>query len=376
MDIYESLKNQWESIVSLLPVDLDRTAFGFGALLRKREVKSASDLLRLIMIYCCSGLSQRSTAAWAVEADIAKLANTSFRERLKKSADWIGFLVTSYLAQRANLYLESPKRLRIRLIDATSVRRPGCNQPDWRVHVGFDLRYLCCDHIELTKAKESESFKRLTAKEGDVLIGDRQYGRRPDVWSAVCAKADVIVRLALRNMPLRHPDGRILDILGESERLKEEEILDIPVLTAPDSKRGIPAMAGRLIVKRKSLADEKKCRERLNKRKRKACEKATPGSLASCRYVFLFTTLSTEVSARDILELYRFRWQIEMAFKRMKSIIHLDDIAVTDDQLCKTVILSKLLAVLLVEDLTNQLMGSFPPCEPGWPQTSAYMAPV
>ena len=225
----------------------------------------------------------------------------------------MGFLLASYLAGRTKLLLDNVRRVRIRLIDATHVSRPGSTEPDWRVHVGFDLGHLRCDHMELTKAKEGEGFKRFEAHSGEVLIGDRQYGHRGDVYSAVSAGADAIVRLAVNAIPFTDVDGVAFRMRDKVADLGEEEVLDMPVFTVPDKKNNIPAIAGRLIVKRKSRLDEEKTRAKLIKKKKKTGKKPTDGSLVGCGFIFLFTTLSPVVLARDVLELYRFRWQIEIA---------------------------------------------------------------
>ena len=51
----------------------------------------------------------------------------------------------------------------------------------------------------------------------------------------------------------------------------------------------------------------------------------TPDSLAMAEFVVLFTTVPPErLSTALIIELYRLRWQIELSYKRDKSIAGLD----------------------------------------------------
>jgi IS4 transposase len=59
----------------------------------------------------------------------------------------------------------------------------------------------------------------------------------------------------------------------------------------------------------------------------------------------LFTTLHEEVlEASTLIELYRFRWQIELVFKRLKSLLDLDWLRTQKDSvLGKTWIAEKLL---------------------------------
>jgi IS4 transposase len=39
--------------------------------------------------------------------------------------------------------------------------------------------------------------------------------------------------------------------------------------------------------------------------------------------VFVFTTLTDEIAPQAVMELYRGRWQIELAFKPLKSLVQL-----------------------------------------------------
>src|SRR5205823_7729746 len=83
--------------------------------------------------------------------------------------------------------------------------------------------------------------------------------------------------------------------------------------------------------------------------------------LEAAEYCFVFTTVAAaRLSAEAVLELYRFRWQIELAFKRMKSLLQLDEMAAQDDALCRTFLYVKLLATLLVEELSRQWVDFSP----------------
>ena len=75
--------DQWPGIVSHISslVDLDAGARTHRALLRKRGVRSASDLLHLALLYGPGELSLRSTANFAAESDIAELCDVSLPDR-------------------------------------------------------------------------------------------------------------------------------------------------------------------------------------------------------------------------------------------------------------------------------------------------------
>ena len=158
-----------------------------------------------------------------------------------------------------------------------------------------------------------------------------------------------------------HPDGRKFDILEELRKLPDAQVGDFAVVMEGSAKDGIPAIAGRLVGVRKSGEAAENARRKLRAEAKRKGKTPNSRSLEACEYIFLFTTLSVEqASTQAVLEIYRFRWQVEMAFKRMKGIIYLDQMAAKDSELCRTFLLAKLLAMLLIEDLSHCLRF-FPP---------------
>ena len=64
----------------------------------------------------------------------------------------------------------------------------------------------------------------------------------------------------------------------------------------------------------------------------------------------MWTTLTPEdFSATEILDFYRLRWQIELAFKRMKSLLGLGHLPKKDPASARAWLHGKLFASLLVE---------------------------
>ncbi len=57
---------------------------------------------------------------------------------------------------------------------------------------------------------------------------------------------------------------------------------------------------------------------------------------------------------------YRLRWQIELAFKRVKSLLHLDTLRAKDPELAKAWIFANLLAAFLIDDIIQPSLD-FPP---------------
>jgi IS4 transposase len=71
------------------------------------------------------------------------------------------------------------------------------------------------------------------------------------------------------------------------------------------------------------------------------------------------TSLGQEVTAEQVMELYRMRWQIELAFKRLKTLFQYNDLPATNGASVKAWFYGKLLLAALCETLVNT--GRFSP---------------
>ena len=84
-----------------------------------------------------------------------------------------------------------------------------------------------------------------------------------------------------------------------------------------------------------------------------------PATIESCKYVVLFTTVAQEeLPLGDVFSMYRLRWQIELAFKRLKSLTGFGHLPKHDPVSCRAWLYGKLLVGLLVESM---IRIPFPP---------------
>src|SRR5690606_5906550 len=111
----------------------------------------------------------------------------------------------------------------------------------------------------------------------------------------------------------------------------------------------------------KTEAAAEKARKSVLKERTRKGRTADPHTLETAGYIFLLTSLPVHrLSAVEGLELYRFRWQIELAFKRMKSLLDLDILPAKDPSLARSILYIKILATLLVEELTESFLDFSP----------------
>ena len=353
---------QWPYLQSFLPPreEFERSAEERGALKRRRAVHSASDLLRLALAYGFCGLTLRQTAAWAQMAQVANLSDVALLKRLRSAHAWLGHILAFKLAERATPPSALGSR-RLRLLDATVVCEPGSQGTDWRIHLGFDLGKMAVDHLEVTDASGAESLRRLPLRAGDLVLGDRGYAHRQGFQYVREAEAHFLVRVNWQNVPLQTPTGAAFDLLSFLRRLPEATPAETWVRLAPVVRAGLRAWPARLVAVRKSEAAAEKARADVLRERSKKGGTPDPRSLETAGYTFVLTSLPEETLATPaVLEVYRFRWQIELAFKRLKSLLHLGSLPARDPPLARCVLYSKLLGALLLEDFTTQFLAFSP----------------
>jgi hypothetical protein len=244
---------------------------------------------------------------------------------------------------------------RLRLVDATCVSQPGSKGTDWRVHLGLSLPQLAIDHVSVTDASKGETFCRFPVQPGDLVVGDRGYAHRQGL-AAVCeAGGDFLVRINWHNLPMQHRDGAPVDVMAVLRQANGVAETPVQVKTAQGT---LPA---RLVIVPLPQDKADKARKRIAKERRKKGRNVDPRTLEAAGYLAVLTSVPAErLDAQTILEIYRLRWQIELAFKRLKSLLELDELPAKDPDLARTFLYAKLLAALWLDDLTATFSPRLP----------------
>jgi transposase len=179
------------------------------------------------------------------------------------------------------------------------------------------------------------------------------------LWSVRQAGGEFLVRLNWQNLPLQTLQAECFDLLRAARSLSDTEVAEFAVQTVATRKE--PAMAARVVMLRKSEEAAEQAREKILKEARKKGRPVDPRTLEAAGYIFLLTSLpADQLKATEVLELYRFRWQVELAFKRLKSLWNFGSVPVKDPDLARTYIYAKLLIAVLAEDLTETLRALSP----------------
>jgi hypothetical protein len=296
---------------------------------------------------------------------LASVSDVALLKRLRKAAPWIGQILAAKLAERVEGLEPQPLGYRLRLVDATTACVPGSQGTDYRIHLGFDLGSLGIDWIEVTGAKGGESYSRLKMGPGDLILADRGYCHRRGLAAVRQAGADFLVRINWQNLPLQDAQHQRLDLVSLLEQIQGSAVVEFEVATMADKSQSLAAMPARLIVARKPEEATEAERRRILREASRQGRKVDPRTLKAAAFFLVLTSVAQkDLPAEKALVLYRLRWQIEMAFKRMKGLLHLGDLPMKDPQLAHAYLCAKLLAALMLEDLTQDFLA-FSPSSPG-----------
>lgn len=345
----------WYALLALLPPgpELERVARTTGAILRNRGVKGAQGLLRMALCYSLCDLSFKDTAAWSNANRSASISKWGVLHRLRQCGDWLVELVSQKLATQAPTVAFGGFSLK--LIDASRIAQPGSRGETWRLHAIYDPWSSRLVDLQLTGNEGGERLDRFGFSPGDLVVGDRGYAHRRGLAHVAECGADFLVRMNWNNVPLEHRDGEPFDLFSFLRKLKDEEPGEIVLRTAADARHGIASTPCRLVAVRKPEAAAEATRQKALAEAKKQKRTLASETLEACSYVIVLTSVETcRLDAVQILAIYRLRWQIELLFKRLKSLLKLKNLRTRNTETARAAIAAKLLGALLIQELASK----------------------
>lgn len=334
----------WQLICQFLPTGWEAAARQLGAWRRAREFPNVAILLRVLLTHLADGCSLQETATRAERAGWCSVSAVAVFKRLRAAEHWLRWLAEGLWRCRQPMVPITGRR--VRAVDATTVQESGSTGTDWRVHYALDLVSLRCDFFEVTDARGGETFRRIPVRSGDLILGDRVYGTPPGVEDVVERGADVIVRVNQKALPLWDFRGCRFPLVSRLRRLRSRQVREwVAWVRGPHQ-----AIRGRLIALRLSRRAARLARSRLRRKASRRQQKATSETFYLAGFVFLWTNApGSVIRTKQVLELYRVRWQIELAFKRMKSTMGLGQLPKKSDPSSRAWLHGKLFLALLVD---------------------------
>jgi hypothetical protein len=345
MDSIDSLKEN-------LPNDYEAIAEELKIISRKRGFKSTDDLMTLSLIHLVDGTSLLELSVIGKAMGLANVSDVAFMEKFAKCGPWFERINKLLMSNRTATYAK-PTYLtgrRVIGVDASRVVEKGRAAKEYNLHYAIDIFHMSTIEQKVTTTKTGESLCNFDSfGEGDVVLGDRAYGTLTSIRHCRKLGADFIVRLRKNAFNLYNENDEKIDLLTEISELDYCQTTEIKAFGGDDK---IPL---RICVRRKTK-DEceealKKYLADLNAEERRKLPDTT---VKMTEYIVLATSLTDYILADEILATYRYRWQIELVFKRLKSLLEFGQLHKKRQDSAMAWLNGKIMVALLLEKVMSQ----------------------
>ena len=335
-------------LMSELPKDYEKDCFERGAIMRKRGVSSPADLMMLCMFHLQNGCSLLEISEVARITKLGSMSDVAFMNRFEKCGDWFK-TINEKLISGGIVDYERPEWLEGKTVasfDASDVSEKGRSGRVYRLHFALDIFKMQSLEYKITDNKVGEGLANFEIKPEYLIIADRAYSTIKNIKQCDKSGAEYILRLRKNSFTVRDEHGEKMNLNEIFASLKLDECADISAFATNLDGDNIPV---RICAKRKTpeaiAQTEKKLRRKESKNQRKISDETKVFN----EYIVLITNVGESVSSEDILKAYRLRWQVEIYFKRLKSILDFGEMPKRRTNSVIAWLNGKLMIALLIE---------------------------
>lgn len=353
----QNLDSKFQQLRQELPTETEELARKHKAFQRARKIKTAFDLLRVVMLYSVCDLSLREIAGWFTGRG-QRMTDDAVRGRLKCCAEWMRALLGERLP---SAQLPDPpkgeKAWKLVIRDGSVINGPGSQGTDYRLHLSFDPLEQQVGEVHVYDAKTGESLKLFEADGSSIVMGDRGFAKAPGLLAVRQTGDHFCVRMTPSYLALQDRAGNKFEVIEQLRGAGDASSLSFEVVVRDAKTR--ETCEAYLHAHRLSEAASNKARRRARRTSKKNGKTLQQQTLLLCDWLLVLTSVPpSELPAQAIFELYRVRWQVELLIKRFKSLLDADGLrAWAGSPLAEVYLLGKLLFALLVEGRTLKRVG-------------------
>ena len=348
---FGNIDTAFEHFLQELPQDYWELAVEFKAFSRARKIKSPAQLLQVVLCYC--GIDQvLREVAGNVTLLAERISDTAIHKRLKACLPWVKALLERMMGAEVGRLIEG--HLRFVVVDASTVQGPGASGTWYRLHIAVDLVKLHLIHVEVTDKHQGEHLDYYPLQEGDVVLMDRGYNQPKTLIEQVKKGVSLVLRYNPHSMNIYDEAGQTID-LYERLRATAQTSHCLPVRVCA----GGEYIEGYVHACRLPPAQAAEARRRVRATAKKKGRCVQQRTLVLAEWVVIFTTLPPELlPTATIVALYRVRWQVELAIKRLKSLLDIDRLRAREHSaLAELYLHGKLLYAWVVEKRARRRCG-------------------
>jgi hypothetical protein len=286
------------------------------------------------------------------------MSDVAFMKRFEKCGDWFK-TINNKIAPQALANYQKPKwmeGLDPIGVDASDVVEKGRSGRTYRLHYALDVFSMkSADHV-ITDIKVGESLVNFRIKPEHLVLADRAYSTINGIRHCEDCGAKYILRMRKNSFTVRDENGKAMDIVQAISSEDEDVPISLRAYATNSAGARIPI---RICAKKKDPESVATTRKKLKRRESKRQFTISEDTKVFNEYIIVVTNLDDSISADEVLEAYRLRWQVEIYFKRLKSILDFGELPKRREGSVIAWLNGKLMIALLIEIVISKV--SFPP---------------
>lgn len=340
-----------ESIACLLkelPSNYEEECYKQKAIVRCRGVSSPANLMMLVMFHLHNGCSLLEIQEVARLTKLGQMSDVAFMNRFEKCNDWFKAINREIAKERVMKY-RKPSWMadkRVIAVDASDVREKGRSGRLYRLHYALDIFSMCSIEHHITTGQTGESLTNFKIEKNDLYIADRGYCTIKGMEHVEQSDAQYIIRIRKNSFTLKNIQGEKIDIGAQLTVLGDHEALDLSAYATNQNGQKLPV---RICAIRKDSKAIEQSKKKLHRKESKDQITISEETKEFHNYFVVVTNLDCSVSAEEVLKAYRLRWQIEMYFKRLKSILDYGEMPKRRENSVLAWLNGKIMIALLIE---------------------------
>ena len=345
-----------------LPRGYEEASRETGAVRREGKViKKPCDLMWLMLCHLSQGATLTNTSALSEAAGLGRLSDVGIMNRLANCTEWFKWAQRELAGAGVADYLkpEGFEAYRVLAVDASRVCS-GVSRfsKRWNLHFALDLFAMASHEYKITGEESGETLTNFAAEEGDLFVGDRIYASKRGMAHCLAGGAQFVLRIRCGAFKMLSAEGSEVDLAKLLAATGSNRAVDIPV-TVDLTPHGAGLHQVRICALKKSAGDIENTLKRMGAKDSRKQKETSAEARKFNEYIVLVTSLPESVTAGQVLSLYRYRWQVELYFKRFKSLLAAGEIPKKRADCMEAWLNGKLMLALLFEVLLSKL--DFPP---------------
>ena len=335
-----------------MPDGYEEACFKEKAIQRKRGITAPGDLMMLCLFHLLNGCSLIEISEVARLTGLGDFSDVAFMKRFECCNGWFKWIVSKLFTGGAVQHQKPAwlKDYKVIAVDASDVTEKGRSGRLYHLHFALDLFKMESLQYNITTQDTGESLKNFAVSENDLFVGDRAYGTLAGIGHCLNNRGSFVLRIR-KNCFKMYDDDKTVDLLKHLKSIKGDEVLNLNVYAIDEKKQRIRL---RVCATRKS---EEAIAKAYKKMRRKESKKQLPiadDTKEFNEYIILVTNLPKIIKAVQVLDLYRLRWQVEIHFKRLKSILDYGELPKRRSESVMAWLNGKIMISLLIERIIGR----------------------